>query len=140
KGSGKSRFLEMVATGLRALGVEIWYLDPQQGKSSPALMAEADWPFSGVHGTTAFSNVVDLYHAVDAVCEVREAEGGESEQGFQHTPDRPASMVIIDECHEVFQAEAPKKSKLAGENFGVLFAGLDRKMRKNGVGLFGSSQ
>src|SRR5699024_8871479 len=27
-----------------------------------------------------------------------------------------------------------------GENFGVLFAGLDRKMRKNGVGLFGSSQ
>lgn len=141
KGSGKSRFLEMIATGLRALGVEIWYLDPQQGKSSPALMAEADWPFSGVHGSKAFSNVVDLLDAVDAVCEVREAEGGDHEQGFQHTPQRPAIMVIIDECHEVFQENAPKKAGvIAGENFGVLFARLDRKMRKNGVGLLGSSQ
>lgn len=136
KGSGKSRFLELIATGLRALGVEIWYLDPQEGKSSPALMAEADWPLSGVHGKRAFSNVKDLLHALDAVCEVREAEGGASEQGFQHTADRPAIMVIIEECHEAFQPEDSDTE----ENFGVEFAHLDRKMRKNGIGLLGGSQ
>lgn len=136
KGSGKSRFLELIATGLRALGIEIWYLDPQGGKSSPALMAEADWPLSGLHGDHAYSNVKDLLHAIDAVCEVREAEGGETEQGFQHTPQRPAIMVIIEECHEAFQPEDSDTE----ENFGVEFAHLDRKMRKNGIGLLGGSQ
>lgn len=137
KGSGKSRLMELVAVGLRQLGIEIWYLDPQGGKSSPALMAEADWPLAGMHGTDgAYSNVIDLWKAVKAACEVREAEGGTTEQGFQHTRQRPSIMVMIDECHGVFQAENPE----TGNSFGEDFAELDRVMRKNGIGLFGASQ
>lgn len=137
KGSGKSRLIELIAVGLRALGIEIWYLDPQGGKSSPALMAEADWPLAGMHGTKgAYSNVSDLRNAVSAACEVRENEGGDVEQGFQHTRQRPAIMVIIDECHAVFQAEDPDTE----DSFGEQFADLDRIMRKNGVGLLGASQ
>lgn len=137
KGSGKSRLLEEIAVGLRKLGIEIWYLDPQQGKSSPALMAESDWPLAGVHGTKgAFSNVVDLWRALKAACEVREAEAAGGEQGFQHTRERPAIMVMIDECHGVFQVDNPE----TGNSFGQDFAELDRIMRKNGVGLFGASQ
>lgn len=137
KGSGKSRLIELIAVGLRALGVEIWYLDPQGGKSSPALMAEADWALAGMHGTKGtYSNISDLRDALSAACEVREAEGGDSEQGFQHTRERPAIMVIIDECHAVFQAEDP----VTEESFGEQFAELDRIMRKNGAGLLGASQ
>ncbi len=137
KGSGKSRLMEEIAVGLRKLGIEIWYLDPQGGKSSPALMAEADWPMAGVHGAKrAYSNVVDLWKALKAACEVREAEGSDAEQGFQHTPQRPAIMAMIDECHGVFQAENPE----TGNSFGEDFAELDRIMRKNGAGIFGASQ
>lgn len=136
KGSGKSRLLELIAIGLRQLGVEIWYLDPQEGKSSPAITAEADWPLAGLHGTKgAYSNVVDLWQAITAACEVREAEGVD-EPGFQHTRKRPAIMVIIDECHQVFQADNPE----TGVSFGQDFADLDRIMRKNGVGLLCASQ
>ncbi|MHA6801775.1 hypothetical protein [Bounagaea algeriensis] len=138
RGSGKSRFIELVAAGLRKLGIEIWYLDPQEGKSSPALITEADWPMRGVHGTAgAYSNVVDLWQAMWAACEVREAEGAvEGELGFQHTADRPAIMVIVDECHEVFSATNPK----TGNAFGDDIADIDRRMRKNGMGLLGGSQ
>ncbi|GAB2763246.1 hypothetical protein GCM10027174_44920 [Salinifilum aidingensis] len=138
RGSGKSRFLELVAAGLRKLGIEIWYLDPQEGKSSPALINEADWPMRGVHGTEgAYSNVVELWQAMWAACEVREAEGAAAgELGFQHTAERPAIMVIIDECHQVFSAENPK----TGNTFGDDLAEVDRRMRKNGMGLLGGSQ
>ncbi len=138
RGSGKSRFIELVAAGLRKLGIEIWYLDPQEGKSSPALINEADWPMRGVHGTEgAYSNVVDLWKAMQAACEVREAEGASTgELGFQHTPERPAIMVIIDECHEVFSA----KNSETGNAFGDDIADIDRRMRKNGMGVLGGSQ
>jgi biotin operon repressor len=137
KGSGKSRLMEEVAVGLRKLGIELWYLDPQGGKSSPALMAESDWPLAGMHGTKgAYSNVIDLWKALIAACEVREAEGGDAEQGFQHTRERPAIMVMIDECHGVFQADNPETEN----SFGQDFAELDRIMRKNGIGILGASQ
>ncbi len=137
KGSGKSRLMEEIAVGMRKLGIEIWYLDPQGGKSSPALMAEADWPLAGLHGADGvYSNLVDLWKAVKAACEVREAEGGSTEQGFQHTRQRPAIMIWIDECHQAFQAENPE----TGNSFGQDFADLDRIMRKNGLGMGGASQ
>lgn len=138
KGSGKSRLMEEIADGLRELGIELWYLDPQMGKSSPALMAEADWPLAGMHGTGgSFSNVADLWKAVKAVNRLRSNEGAAAgDQGFQHTRKRPSIMVMIDECHGVFQAENP----LTGNSFGADFADEDREMRKNGLALFGASQ
>lgn len=136
KGSGKSRLLEAIAVGLRKLGIVVFYLDPQEGKSSPALMAEADWPLSGKHGPGGtFSNITDLLNALKALCEIRQAEGG-GEQGFQHTRERPGVMVIIDECHDVFQSENPETE----QSFGVAFANLDRIMRKNGAAILGASQ
>lgn len=138
KGSGKSRLIEAIAVGLRALGIEIWYLDPQMGKSSPALMAEADWPLAGLHGSDGgYSNVVKLYRAAKAVNELRNAEGAVAgDAGFQHTKERPAIMLIIEECHGVFGAINPD----TGNSFGHDFAQLDREMRKNGMGILCVSQ
>ncbi|WP_147263871.1 winged helix-turn-helix domain-containing protein [Prauserella sp. PE36] len=136
KGSGKSRLLELLADGLREIGVVVAYLDPQNGKSSPALMAEADMPLAGLHGNERiYGNVRDLLHTIRAVCEVREAVGADA-PGFQHCPETPGFVAIIDECHEVFQATNPD----TGQTFGADFAELDRKMRKNGVALLTASQ
>ncbi|RAS57834.1 hypothetical protein C8D87_12117 [Lentzea atacamensis] len=138
KGSGKSRLLDSIAVGLRALGIEIWYLDPQNGKSSHALISEADWPLRGMHGKDGnFSNLVKLWRAAVIVNELREKEGDAAgHQGFQHTRENPAIMIIIDECHKAFAAINPE----TGNTFGEDFANLDRVWRKNGMGLLGGSQ
>lgn len=139
KGSGKSATVEEVAIGLRELGVEIWYLDGKDGQSSPALMEMADWPLRGLHSPDGRNNgnVSDLLDAVKNVVDVRNLEGGVAgHRGFQHTPDRPGIMVIVDECHRVFGALNPETDNAFGEDFGE----EDRRMRSAGVGIFGASQ
>ncbi|MET9260375.1 hypothetical protein [Amycolatopsis sp. NPDC004079] len=144
KGSGKSRLMEEISDGLDELGVKIWYCDPQEGQSSPALMAEADWPISGLNGVDretgglrVYGNLIDLWLAVRSAVQLRSTEGAVAgEPGFQHTRERPAIMVVIDECHRAFQAINP----LTGNTFGEDFADLDRMMRKNGIAILGGSQ
>lgn len=139
KGSGKSRLIELIAIGLRKLGVEIWYLDPQKGGSSPALMETADWPMKGLHkGSRLFGNVLDLITAIEDVVAVREAENTDvlGVEGFTHTRERPAIVVIIDECHKVFGETNPD----TGNTFGFDFGELDRVIRKCGLALIGASQ
>lgn len=139
KGSGKSRLIELIAIALRKLGVEIWYLDPQNGASSPALIETADWPMKGMHkGGTLFGNVLDLLDALEDVTTVRSAENTDvlKVEGFTHTRERPAIVVIVDECHMVFNEKNPR----TGNTFGHDFGELDRIMRKCGMAIIGASQ
>lgn len=139
KGSGKSRLIELIAIALRKLGVEIWYLDPQNGASSPALIETADWPMKGMHkGATLFGNVLDLLTALEDVTTMRGAENTDvlKVDGFTHTRERPAIVVIVDECHVVFNEKNPE----TGNTFGHDFGELDRIMRKCGLALIGASQ
>ena len=138
KGSGKSKVLELIAIALRTLGIEIWYLDPQEGASSAALKNHADWPLMGV-GTQGdpVGNARKLLRAVRRVAAIRQKEHAAWEwTGFTHHPTRPAIMVIVDECHKVFNEVNPE----SGLTFGVEFGELDRVARKLGIGILGASQ
>lgn len=135
KCSGKSALTTEIADGLRALGIEIWHMDPLRGMSSSALNAEADWPLAGLHRPDdPFANVADLWKAAKAVTELRAAEGA-PDHGFQHTRRRPAIMIIVDECQAVFNGTNSE----TGNSFGEDFADLDREMNRNGLALLGAS-
>jgi len=144
KGSGKSRVLELIADGLRALGVEIWWLDPQGGASSKALKDHADWPLMGLDSDehidpelAYIGNMLHLWRAVSNVAKIREAENvAMGLDGFTHTRERPAIMVMIDECHKGFNLKNP----ITGNTFGYDFGELDRVIRKLGIGFIGASQ
>lgn len=139
KGSGKSRLMESVALGAMAEGVEVWYLDPQGGASSPVLKEHAHWALMGLDGADGkqFGNVDDLLNALDGVVAVRQDENSATgATGFQHTRERPMILVIIDECHQVFGAIDPK----SGDRFGKQFGEIDRIARKLGIAFFGGSQ
>ncbi|EME65857.1 helix-turn-helix transcriptional regulator, partial [Amycolatopsis decaplanina] len=144
KGSGKSRVLELIADGLRELGFEIWWMDPQGGASSKALKDNADWSLMGLdsdeHTPLELSYIGNLLHLWRAVCNVakiREAENvALGLDGFTHTRERPAIMVMIDECHNAFNVKNP----VTGNPFGYDFGELDRVTRKLGIGFIGASQ
>lgn len=139
KGSGKSRLMESIALGAMAEGVEVWYLDPQGGASSPVLQAHAHWPLMGLDDASGkrFGNVDDLLNALDGVVTVRQDENSAADAtGFQHTRKRPMILVVIDECHQVFGAIDPK----SGERFGKQFGEIDRIARKLGIAFLGGSQ
>uniref|UniRef100_UPI003F495C54 helix-turn-helix transcriptional regulator n=1 Tax=Amycolatopsis sp. CA-293810 TaxID=3239926 RepID=UPI003F495C54 len=144
KGSGKSRVLEIIADGLRALGIEIWWMDPQSGASSKALKDHADWSLMGLASDehtplelAYIGNMLHLWRAVSNVAKIREAENvALGLDGFTHTRERPAIMVMIDECHKAFNLKNP----VTGNTFGYDFGELDRVTRKLGIGFIGASQ
>ncbi|MGW5703803.1 sigma-70 family RNA polymerase sigma factor [Amycolatopsis japonica] len=144
KGSGKSRVLELIADGLRELGIEIWWMDPQSGASSKALKDNADWSLMGLDSDehtplelAYIGNLLHLWRAVSNVAKIREAENvAMGLDGFTHTRERPAIMVMIDECHKAFNVKNP----ITGNTFGYDFGELDRVTRKLGIGIIGASQ
>ncbi|UJW36944.1 sigma-70 family RNA polymerase sigma factor (plasmid) [Saccharothrix sp. AJ9571] len=140
KGSGKSRLLELIAIGLRKLGIEIWWFDPQEGASSAALKERADWPIMGVSkGSDPVGNIRMLLQALERVIDIRQKENVVSgNDSFTHTPERPAIVVIIDECHKVFNVADPLASTTT--KFGHYFGELDRVMRKLGISILAASQ
>ena len=137
-GSGKSRLVDLIAIALRRLGWQIWYLDPQSGASSAALRDEADWPLLGLHdGSRNLGNARDLIAALQRVAAIRNKENGAAKRtSFQHTPERPAIAVIIDECQEVLNEKNPD----SGRKFGAELADLARILRKLGIKLLLGSQ
>lgn len=131
KGSGKTRLQESIALGAMELGVELWYLDPQGGASSPAMRDHVSWPLAGLDSPDgrAFGNVEDLLTALEGVVAVRQDENAAlGYTGFQHTRERPMILVIIDECHLVFS------------QYGQRFGEIDRIARKLGIAFLGASQ
>lgn len=131
KGSGKSRLMEIIALGAKALGVQVWYLDPQGGASSPLLRDHASWSLMGLDSPDgrAFGNVEDLLEALEGVVAVRQDENAlNGWSGFQHSKERPMILVVIDECHIPF------------EEYGGRFGEIDRIARKVGIAFLGASQ
>ena len=133
-GAGKSRVVELIAIGLRKLGVEIWYLDPQEGQSSPALMELADWPLSGLgDDENPTGNVDKLLRAMERGMKYRSKRlAVDGKKGFTHTREMPGVMVIIEECSDVFNTPADN-----GVLYGAQFGPLSKKIRKNGMGILG---
>jgi hypothetical protein len=96
-GAGKSRTLEVLCIGAMSFGfTETWFLDPQNGASSPALKEAADW-----YGD--LGDAGDLLEGLEGFIDMRGKEMGyQGWQGFDPSPERPLLHVVIDECHEVF--------------------------------------
>lgn len=134
-GAGKSRVLELIAIALRELGIEVWFLDPQEGQSSPSLADHADWYLPGIGDETdedrETGHVEDLLSALHGALRYRSRKlRSQGKKGFTHTPEMPGVMVIIDEASDVFEMKRPGTSI----TYGGLFGPLAKKIRKVGFG------
>lgn len=125
-GQGKSVISDTIGMSLMDTGlVTVFYIDPQNGTSSPGLFKNADWaigndPARWDRMLTGLETLVNIRSAENAV---RLGTGG-----FTATPARPGVMVIIDECHVPFRLWPER------------FANVARQGRKVGVAMIGLSQ
>lgn len=134
-GGGKSRLLELIAIALREIGIEVWFLDPQEGQSSPALADHADWYLPGIGDETdedrETGHVEDLLDALQGALRYRSRKlRSQGKKGFTHSAEMPGVMVIIDEASDVFEMKRPGTSI----TYGTLFGPLAKKIRKVGFG------
>lgn len=122
-GSGKSRLLEQIAVVCRWLGIPVIYLDGQRGASSPALWEHAIWSggpedaetiLAGLEGAAKIRNKYNVRHKL---------------HGFEHSPELPGVLTIVDECHRIFRPET-------GERWGE----AARENRKLGLPILAASQ
>lgn len=128
-GSGKSRLTEEVA--VTALSPEapptvVIYLDGQSGDSSASLWQHALWrggPDKAVPIAKALLRYM-RYRGAYLQWRRRKHGGG----GFTPTEDMPGVLVVVDECHSIF------------DQAGQLYAQLARQGRKNGFGILAASQ
>lgn len=124
-GSGKSRLMEAVALGAVGAGCVIWFADPQAGASSPFLADHADWTARDVDQARA------MLTAARQVKELRQAQNAyHGWEGWHPDQGRPGLLLIVDECHRVF--EDPRCQALATE--------LAREGGKCGIALVAASQ
>jgi hypothetical protein len=123
-GIGKSRVIENIVISAISEGdTEFWFIDPNQGASSPALARHADW-------FTTDQGAGDVLEALLAILDARGEESGvEGWTGFTPSPARPGLLVVIDESHRVFTPDNA-----------VLWARVAREGRKLGVALLVVSQ
>lgn len=117
---GKSRMIENLAvSALSAANTVIWFICPQGGASSPALMRNCDW-FADKEGADI------MLSAFERIAEARGMENAaEGWIGFDPSPQRPGLWLIIDESHEVVDKRMET---------------LVRKIRKLGMGVLLASQ
>ena len=122
-GIGKSRLMELLATGYMASGnAVVWFADPQGGASSPALKEHADW-YVDAEGTAR------MLHVLEQIAEAREMENSvEGWTRFDPSPERPGIVVFLDECQVTFG------------KYGKRWANLARKTQKVGISFVGLTQ
>lgn len=135
-GMGKSRLLENIACSTMSRGdTVVWFLDPHNGASSPALRDHADW----------FATLSDAEDMLTAALTVGRWRGEENAAynltGFDASPDRPGLLIVIDESHRVFpdQKTAARWGDIAREfrKFGVTLLLADQYP---GLPTFGGSE
>jgi hypothetical protein len=97
-GSGKSRFIEMLAACYRESGCAVlWFADPEHGQSIPSLVGAADWAVLSAGGAKV------MLTAMLAVVDARNREKGKKrEKGFDPTPESPLLVGILEESPEIF--------------------------------------
>ena len=97
-GAGKSRLIESIVMPIAASSeypTVVWYGDGQGNSSSPMLMKHADY------SARNFEQIKQMFACAMLVMELRQDENGlEEEVGFTATDDRPALLVVLDECHK----------------------------------------
>lgn len=121
-GVGKTRLMETIA--LTALDMRnagqhtvIFYMDGQDGASSPILFKHATWAV-GVAGA------MTMLAALERIAAHRNRENRVNDwSGFTPTEERPGILVIIDEAHLILSL-APQ---------GVRFANAAKAWRKLGI-------
>lgn len=125
-GSGKSRLTEELAISAQDSGcTTIFYGDPQEGASSPALAEHANYVARGVPA------IVKMLRGLERITKWRAKENAVAGlEGFTPSPERPGILVILDECHRVF----------ANEEARILAEWIAREGRKVGVAIICASQ
>lgn len=97
-GAGKSRLIESIVMPIAAsvtYPTVIWYGDGQGNSSSPMLMKHADY------SARNFEQIKQMFACAMLVMELRQDENGlEEEVGFYATEERPALLLVLDECHK----------------------------------------
>lgn len=134
-GSGKSRLIDSIAMSCAASQSHptvIWYGDGQHGSSSPLLAEHADWP------ALTPESVLHMLDAAVNVMSINAVENRLSRAvGFHPTRERPGLLVIIDECHAIFD---PARNPLLAAASQQLALRIAREGRKVGVALLMASQ
>lgn len=122
-GIGKSRTLEEIAVSVLSRGDTIvFYIDGQNGASSPTLWKYADWAV----GTDGFFRMMS---ALESAAKWRQQENtARGWDGFTPSPQRPGILVILDEMHRITPL-APDRLAFAAAEW-----------RKLGMALFGADQ
>lgn len=124
-GIGKSRIVENIVISAISGGDTVyWYLDPQNGTSSPSLAEHADW-------FATLDNADAMLMALLAIVDARSRENAAlGLMEFTPSPERPGLLAVLEECH------AP----LADPNKAKLWARIAREGRKVGVAFLLISQ
>lgn len=123
-GSGKSRLLEGIGVTCRATGhTVVFYLDGQDGASSPTLWRHATWA-GGTEDASA------MLAAIERIMRMRQKYNrAHGLAGFTPSAGMPGVLVVIDECHAIF---ADKNVKRWGH--------VARAGRKVGMAILAASQ
>lgn len=131
-GSGKSVILDTIAASIMASGVaQLFYIDGQGGASSPFIFENADW---------AIGSEPDRWDTMltglETLIRIRNAENRRELKvsGFTASRRRPVVVVIVDECHLIFNY------KKNGPNWAERWADIARTGRKVGVVVIAASQ
>lgn len=100
QGSGKSTLMTQMALSAMSSGrVVIWYLDGQDGASSPELLRHADWAPTGPQREQVMVDALErVYAARGQMLKARQW------RGWPSTPEHPAIVVVVDECHVFWQS------------------------------------
>lgn len=124
KGSGKSRVLEIVAlTAMACSPTVVFYVDGQNGASSPLLWENALW-----HAGP--DDAPQMLRSLLAIKDYRQLYNRKHKlTGFTPGPELPGVLVIVDECHKIFTDQTSAQ-----------WADLAREGRKLGIGVLAASQ
>ncbi|WP_239335071.1 hypothetical protein [Frankia sp. CiP3] len=135
-GSGKSRLAEQLCLTWMATGlVTVWIIDPQNGSSLPTLSRHVDWATLGTDNGRAKT----MLQAVDIVGKFRtKINGMVGREVHPISRRQPALMVVIDECHMIFDPKVVGPVE-AAHNVGVADR-IARAYRKAGIGVVLLSQ
>jgi hypothetical protein len=99
QGSGKTALLNQMAVSAHASGhTTIFYLDGQDGASSPQLMRYADWAPTGPQRAGVMLDALERIFALRGkLMKARRLAG------LNPSAELPGLVVIIDECHLIWQ-------------------------------------
>jgi hypothetical protein len=126
-GSGKTRLMECVAISalaMRDVGQHtvLFYIDGQNGASSPTLFEHATW-------SVGSDGALRMISALERIADYRNKENrAHGWTGFTPSAERPGIFVLVDEAHLILSLQSNKAAER--------LARLAKSVRKLGMGFF----